>query len=37
MILSHTDREIGVTPKANTFVCKECGVYYTEAADSDGA
>ena len=37
MILSHTDREIGVTSKVNTFACKECGVYYTEAADSGGA
>jgi hypothetical protein len=37
MTLSHTDREIGVTPKVNTFACKECGVYYTEAADGGGA
>ncbi len=37
MTLSHTDPEIGLTPKVNTFACKDCGVYYTEETDKSGA
>ena len=36
MPLAHTDPECGVTPRVNTFACKDCRVYYTEAADSSG-
>ncbi len=36
MTLAHTDPEYGVTPRVSTFVCNDCGVYYTEAADSGG-
>ncbi len=37
MTFTHTDEECGVTPRVSTFACKDCGVYYTEAADCGSA
>jgi hypothetical protein len=36
MRLAHTDPKFGETPKLNTFACRDCGLYYTEAVKGDG-